>query len=132
MHELAIAENIIDAVLKKQQADHLGRIITVGLRIGNLTDVVTEALEFGFANAILDSPLAGSRLAIERVPIAGICRSCGSSVEVADFRFTCPNCSSTDLNITSGLELDIAWLEIDDSSVSGHAAEDACDNKENT
>ncbi|UCG61124.1 MAG: hydrogenase maturation nickel metallochaperone HypA [Candidatus Zixiibacteriota bacterium] len=48
MHELAIANSIMNTVLTEADKQNLKSIIAVGLRIGALTDVVPEALEFGF------------------------------------------------------------------------------------
>jgi len=47
MHELGIAQNIVDAVLLEMKTRHLPLVAAVALRIGALTDVDPEALTFG-------------------------------------------------------------------------------------
>ncbi|RME31043.1 MAG: hydrogenase maturation nickel metallochaperone HypA, partial [Candidatus Zixiibacteriota bacterium] len=48
MHELSIAVNIMEAVQQQLPAADQARLKAIGLRIGELTDVVPEALTFGF------------------------------------------------------------------------------------
>jgi len=83
----------------------------VGLRIGVLTNVDPEALCFGYETIVVDTPLAGSTLEIESLPVKAICRKCGHSFEAHDFIFICPNCESGDNEVTQGQELEIAYLE---------------------
>lgn len=114
MHELAIAESIMDIALKAKVDKHLDSIRAVGVRIGVMTDIVPEALEFGFDIIVKDTALDGCCLKIERIPVRGTCRSCRKFIEVEDFVFICPHCAFRDLEITQGQELDIAFIEIDD------------------
>ena len=115
MHELAIAESIVDIVLKAKVDKQLDSIRAVGVRIGVMTDIVPEALEFGFNVIVKDTALDDCCLKIERVPVRGTCLACRQPIEVADFVFICPHCASRDLEVTQGQELDIAFLEIDDA-----------------
>ena len=117
MHELAIAESIIKTVLDVAERQKLGRINKIVVRIGALTDVVPDALQFGFEAASIDTELEGAQLTINTVPIAGKCNSCGKSFEVEEHIFLCPVCESFDIEVTSGDELDIEYMEVDDGSV---------------
>jgi hydrogenase nickel incorporation protein HypA/HybF len=116
MHELSIADTIVNTVLEEMKKRNIASVTTVGLRIGFLTDVVPEALQFGFEVLIADTPLAGTRLKIERIPVKGVCRACHDSFEVEDFVFVCPACYSTDIEMTQGDELDIAYLEVESNN----------------
>ena len=114
MHELAIASNIVETVLGEVEKRHLSKVNVIGLKIGALTDVVAEALEFGFEALVADTPLKDTKLVIELIPIKGTCNKCKKSFEVNEFIFICPECGSGDLRIDQGKELDIAYLEVDD------------------
>jgi len=115
MHELAIAQNIVDHVLTQIELHSYQRVETVALRIGDLTDIVPEALEFGFEVSTRETVLADTRLRIETVPIRCSCDECGTAFVVADrFLFQCPNCGSYSVTVLQGTELEIAFLEIDD------------------
>lgn len=76
MHELSIAQNIIESVLQEMTSRKLISVNSVGLRIGRLTNVDAEALRFGYECLIAGSALAGSRLEIEDVFARAKCRAC--------------------------------------------------------
>lgn len=116
MHELAIAESIVNSLRREKADRHLARITRLSVRIGELTDIMPEALEFGFQSLISGSELDGCTLIIEKIPVSGECNTCGKPVVVQDFIFSCPHCFSTDLDMHSGQELEIAWYEADDAS----------------
>jgi len=69
MHELGIAQNIVDAVLLEMQKRQLPSVSSIALRIGVLTDVDPEALTFGFEILTKETALAPTRLKVETVPV---------------------------------------------------------------
>lgn len=108
MHELSIAEAIVRAVSDENR----GKLTGIGLRIGELTDLVADALRFSFEALISGTELEGCELILEYIPPGGVCRSCGHEVVVKGFEFRCPHCSSHDLNLTRGQELEIVYLRV--------------------
>lgn len=110
MHELSIAESIIETVVAEMKQRGLSATTKIGIRVGALTNVDPESLRFGFETLIVETPLAGSELEIEYIPIAAKCRSCGADFEATDFVFICPQCESGDNEVTQGQELDIVYL----------------------
>lgn len=115
VHELAIASSIVNTILDEAKKRNLKSVTIIGLRIGALTDIVPEALEFGFSAIASGTPLEGARLEIENVPIMGKCSACELVFEVKGFVFICPQCDSSDASVEQGEELDIAYIEVDDS-----------------
>ena len=115
MHELAIANSIVNTVLEEAKKQNFGSVVAVGLRIGALTDIVPEALEFGFSAITAGTLLEGTKLKIENVPVKGACNACGKTFEVKQFCFVCPECDAPDIKVEQGQELDIAYIEVDDS-----------------
>jgi Zn finger protein HypA/HybF involved in hydrogenase expression len=66
VHELSIAQSLIDAVC--EELPQLGEGVAVKnvyVRVGPLSGVVASALAFAFEAAIADSAIAGARLEIE-------------------------------------------------------------------
>ena len=114
MHELAIANSIMNTVLDEARKHDYKSVTAIGLRIGALTDVVPEALEFGFSAIAGGTLLEGARLEIENVPVQGKCSGCGETFEVKGFVFVCPGCGSSDIAVEKGQELDIAYIEVND------------------
>jgi hydrogenase nickel incorporation protein HypA/HybF len=115
VHELAIANSIVKTVLEEAKRQNFRSVTSVGLRIGALTDIVPEALEFGFSAITDGTLLEGASLKIENVPVRGNCRACGKGFEVNEFVFVCPDCESSDIEVSQGQELDIVFIEVKDN-----------------
>jgi hydrogenase nickel incorporation protein HypA/HybF len=116
MHELSIAQSIIDTVRRTADENGYLLVVEIGLRIGALTDIVPDALRFGFEIAVKATPLESTRLVIETIPIGASCRSCGRDFVVEQFLFVCPACGGSNLTTKSGDELEIAYIEVDDDT----------------
>jgi len=119
MHELSIAKSIVDLVLLEIEQRNLPQVQTIVLRVGALSGVVPEALQFSFEVIIKDTPLANTKLKIEEIPIQGKCEICGNEFTVESFVFACPICHSGQTEVTHGEELDIAYLEVEESRSNG-------------
>lgn len=108
MHELAIAESLVAAVLDKTGEQ---RVTTVRLSLGRLAGVVADALSFSFEVATLGTPLEGATLEIEEQSGRASCRDCGTSFTVDDFILLCA-CGSADVDVVGGRELQIMSVEV--------------------
>ena len=115
MHELAIAETLVKLVQNNVVQRDRCAVRKVGVRIGELTDVYIDALKFGYQIACQGTVLEGSKLEIESVAISAHCNTCGRQDEIERHLFICSHCGSNDIKVTSGMELDLAWIEIDDA-----------------
>jgi hydrogenase nickel incorporation protein HypA/HybF len=122
MHELSIAMGIVDAAL--EEAEQRGvQVTAVCLRLGALSGVVKEALLFSYEVACEGTPLAGSRLVIEDVPVVIYCAQCKQERELKSVQsFTCPECGTPTMDVRQGKEIEVFALEIEDES---HKVQDA-------
>jgi hydrogenase nickel incorporation protein HypA/HybF len=102
--------NIVDIVTKEVESRHLQPIDEICVRVGTLSGVDPDALEFAFTIAAQETILNGATLAIERILVAAICRKCGSTNCCENHTYVCMQCGSTELEITQGEELEIAYL----------------------
>ena len=100
MHELAIAESVVEAV--RARTDDR-QVTVVRLRVGRLSGVLPDALTFAFELATDGTPLAGAALELEQPGGAGHCRTCGLDFELADLILLCP-CGSADVEVVAGRE----------------------------
>jgi hydrogenase nickel incorporation protein HypA/HybF len=109
MHELAIAQSVVDAV-----CDHAaGRAVyRVTVDVGVLTAVVPDALRFAFDIAAEGTAADGASLDIRCVPGAAHCRDCGTDFTVTDLLILCDACGSADVAIGEGRELRIRSMEV--------------------
>jgi hydrogenase nickel incorporation protein HypA/HybF len=112
MHEMSIAENLLEVIARHAPTDGRAKVIGVRLRIGELTSVVPESLRFCFQIASEGTITHGAELKIETVPVVGRCSHCRMSFNVQDHCFVCQGCGSTDVELVSGNELDVVELEI--------------------
>ena len=115
MHELSIALGIIEGVEEELAKHDNARVAAVHLRLGPLSGVVEDALQFSYALACEGTPLAGSRLEIEPVPIVIYCVPCGRErPAVSQQRLACTACSAASADVRRGAELELYALELID------------------
>jgi hydrogenase nickel incorporation protein HypA/HybF len=115
MHELSIAMSIVD--LAEEESARLGgaRITAVHLRLGLLSGVVKDALLSSFEMACEDTPLAGSRLIVEEVPVLVFCRTCDARRPVHSTQlFCCSECGTPTGEVVQGKELLVVGLEVEE------------------
>lgn len=113
MHELSIADAILDAVRSEADKRPGAHISKVGVRIGALSGVEPEALSFGFSALVQGTTLEPLTLEIERVPRRQRCPACDVTFDVADDNLACPRCGHIETQFAGGDELDLAYLEIE-------------------
>lgn len=113
MHELSIAQNILDIVSEECTRSGHTKIDSVNLRIGRASGIMPDALIFAF-NVIKIDTMAGSALLnIEDVPVTGRCNDCsGSFIVQEEYILNCPVCKGSSFQITSGREMDIIDMEV--------------------
>ena len=115
MHEMGIAMEIVDIAKASIPEDMQGaKVRRVNLQVGKLTAIVADSLRFCFDLVVKDTPLEGSELAIEEVPVVARCKDCQAQWTVTEPVFTCTACRSGAIDILSGRELDIKSIEIED------------------
>jgi hydrogenase nickel incorporation protein HypA/HybF len=113
MHELSIMQGALDLALDQARQAGATRIHQVRLRIGVLSGVVPDALQFAF-EALAPGTLAeGATLAIEPVPARFWCRACAREFECDDMIGECPACHGLSGDLRAGREMELASLEVD-------------------
>lgn len=113
MHELSIAMNIVETAQEEAQQRGV-QVTAVHLRLGALSGVVKEALLFSYDMASQDTPLQGSRLIVEEVPVEVFCPQCDAPRVLASVQsFACSQCGAPTMNILHGKELEVVALEVE-------------------
>jgi hydrogenase nickel incorporation protein HypA/HybF len=113
MHELSIAMSIVD--MAQQEAERRGgvQVHAVHLRLGLLSGVVKEALLSSYEMACHATPLEGSQLLIEEIPVEVFCPKCGVARLVRSIQwFCCPECGTPTPTVLRGKELEVVAFEI--------------------
>ena len=110
MHEAALAENILQIALDTAAANRAEKISAIGLRLGEMSGVEVEALNFSFDVLKKNTPAENAELKITRVPISAKCNRCGKTFTVARYNFFCPECDGI-LILQSGRELLVEFVD---------------------
>lgn len=114
MHELSIAQSIVDAVETRATECKATQVKSVRLRIGEANGIVKDSLTFCFEMLTsLDPMLTGAQLLIDFVPHRARCPRCGIEFTVENFIAQCPTCIEWSDDIVSGNEFQILDMEID-------------------
>lgn len=114
MHELGIAQNILDIVRQAVPENLAPDIRNIRVRVGQFAGVIPESLDFCFGVMAEESGMKQAALLIEEVPTACRCRDCGRDFTLKEWVFLCPHCGGADLEVTSGKELEVVDIELVD------------------
>lgn len=113
MHELSVAQALVDQLGVLVRREGALRATAVTLRVGALSGVDAEALRLAFPVAAETGSARDAELTIEEVPVSAHCNACGRPC-LAPFPFpACESCGSLDLDIDGGRDLVIASVELD-------------------
>ena len=113
MHELSIMQSALSIALEQARQAGGTRVHSIRLRIGALSGVVPDALEFAF-EALTPGTLAEhAKLAIEHVPARFWCAKCACEFQADEMFAECPECHTLSGEIRAGREMEVASLEID-------------------
>ena len=114
MHELAIAQSIVEAVEIRAVEYDAKHVKSVRLKIGEASGIVADSLTFSFEMLAAEVPaLTGAHLLIDNVPHRARCRHCESEFAVVNYVAQCPTCQEWSDEIISGTELQIVEMEIE-------------------
>ncbi|HUH67246.1 MAG TPA: hydrogenase maturation nickel metallochaperone HypA [Syntrophales bacterium] len=115
MHELSVTESILNIVLKHAQTNRAERVLSIGLRIGELSELVGECIQHYFDYLSKGTIAEGAALEIERSPIMFECTECKCTFQVSLSEtkdFTCTRCHSAKVKLVSGREFYIKDITI--------------------
>lgn len=114
MHELSIATEIVNIVNHHVKEEERQRVEIVKVKIGKLTNVLGESLHFCYDAIIKETSLADAKLEIENIPLQVNCNDCGNINFADEYIFKCEACSSANINITGGDELNVSEIILKD------------------
>lgn len=112
MHEMSLAEGVIQLIEDAARAQEFAKVTAVWLEIGQLSGVEVEAMTFCFDAVARDSIAAGARLEIIVLPGSGWCMACSQTVPMSEIFGECPQCGSHQMQVTGGTEMRVKELEV--------------------
>lgn len=108
MHELSVTQSIVDLV---RQHAGTAKVTSVRLRVGRLSGVIPQAVQFCFELVTKGTTLQDAELVIDEQPGVGHCGGCDTDFSLPDLILVCP-CGSADVAVVSGRELTVVSIEV--------------------
>ncbi len=115
MHELQVTQRILDIVLRHAKTNGVNRVISIQLKIGELSDLENEWIQKYFDYLSKDTIAKDAKLKIERTPVVMKCDECEHSFEVNIKEIKdieCPECAHEKCTLMSGREYYIKDMEV--------------------
>lgn len=113
MHEMSLAEEILQIVEAAARQQGFTRVREVRLEIGELAGVEVEALRFCLTSVLHGSLAEGARVEVEHTPGAGWCMLCGTTVPISAFFDPCPHCGGHQVQPTGGTQMRVKDLLVE-------------------
>lgn len=117
MHELSIAQSLIEAACEAAAEEGSVRVTRLQVRIGLLSGVVPQALQFSFGLAAEGTACECAVLEVEEIRVRVFCSRCDEPRSLPDgYVLICPVCAAPTPQIIAGRELELVSLEITDDA----------------
>lgn len=114
MHELYLAESIINIIQDYARRDHFKKVNLVSLCYGRFSCIEPKALQFAFDVQARETVAAGAELKFKVMPAVIHCFSCQKDLEIKAHTGVCPGCGGENVMLTAGTEeLQILELDVD-------------------
>ena len=112
MHEMSLAQNIVDIVQKTAIQHGVHKVLKVTIRAGQLRGIIPDQLRFCFSFVAKDTVAEGAELLVHTLPIQARCKTCRSLFWVTEYKFACPDCAAEDVEVVQGMELLVENIEV--------------------
>ncbi len=113
MHELPIAQSILEIALRNAESSGAKRVTGINLVIGRLATAVDDSIQFYWSMIAEGSIAEGAILHFERIPTEMRCFDCGHVFEPDERTFSCPACGSARVRVSKGDELRVESIDIE-------------------
>lgn len=117
MHEMGIVLHLAKTLDETAEAEHLSRIGSVTLQVGEVSGIMTDLFEDAWNYFKVRHPvLRESKLIIEPIKAVTWCDNCKSTYETVKYGRECPNCRSGETWLLTGNECVIKEIEAEEQN----------------
>ena len=120
MHELSMAQGIIDAVLKTAEENNATEVNEVTIEVGRLAMINPEQLEFMLGVLVENTLMEDAEITFEEIPIEMDCHDCdfhGEAVLDDSDHYAplvkCPECDSLSVEVLNGKDIVVKNIVIE-------------------
>lgn len=105
MHEASLVQSLLDQVAALLQQHGAQRVLTIRVSVGEFSGVELELFRSAYELLVDQTAARGAQLELRPVALRARCRACQCEFPVQQFRFQCPQCVSSQIEITQGEDL---------------------------
>lgn len=120
MHELSMAQGIIDAVIETAESNNATEVNEVTIELGRLAMVNPEQLEFILGVLVENTILEEANIIFEEIPVEVECHDCkfhGKAIIDDKDHYApivkCPECDSYSIEILNGKDIVVKNIVIE-------------------
>jgi hydrogenase nickel incorporation protein HypA/HybF len=113
LHELYVAENLLKLAERTAKEHNAKTIKAMRLIIGEWSGIEFEALSFCLEVAGKGTMAEDAAVEIESPKLTCRCKRCSNEFEPEEHRFACPRCGSSETEIVSGREIQLASIDLE-------------------
>lgn len=112
MHEVGIMDSTLQMAVDAAGKQGAKQIHELRMRIGEMSGVVPDALEFAFTVLTEGTIAEGAKLEIETVSPAARCAQCDVEYPVGPADYACPRCGLRSARLVRGKEIELVSMEV--------------------
>lgn len=112
MHEMSLAQSIVEIVEGVSQQNGNRQVVKVKLTIGELAGVEIQSLMQSFTIASQGTVMEKAEIELERPKGTAWCMKCAKTVPFHHIGDACPICGGYQLKINGGNEFRVSELEL--------------------
>ena len=113
MHEVSIAQSLLDIAIENCKKEGYKGIELIKVKIGKAAGIMPDSLLFSFEAMKVGTIAEKAVLVIDEIPISGYCDGCKSNFTVDDaYVIACPKCGHLSFKLETGRELNIDEMEV--------------------
>jgi hydrogenase nickel insertion protein HypA len=110
VHEVSLCRSLASAVTRGAQGRH---VESVYVTVGQLRQVVPEAMLHAWTFVVRDTALAGAELHVTSIPAVLACHDCAARSELGpELGFDCHTCGSSHTQLVSGEEFTLTAIDV--------------------
>jgi len=114
MHELYLAQSILDIVQDYAAKQHFKKVNSISLSFGRMSCIEPKSLQFAFEVQSKDTLAEKALLEFKILPAVIHCLSCEKDLDVDAYSAVCPACWGEEVILTGGTEeLQILEMDVD-------------------
>jgi hydrogenase nickel incorporation protein HypA/HybF len=113
MHELSLAQHLLDLALQHAARARAERVTQLYLVVGEMAPLEETSLSFYWDQISLGTPAEGSSVRVRRLSLQLNCLDCGQSFEPGDRSWSCPACGSERVRLQGGDECYLEAIDVE-------------------